>query len=132
MIKNKGMTLLEIMVTVAVIAILSAIAIPTYEQHLLKSRRAAVIADLVKIQLELERTYNSVENTYDTGLVEAGSCSFCQTNSSDYKIAITSSNESPYIITAEPQGRQQKDNCGTLSLNAQGIGASTSTNQKCW
>jgi len=40
MIRNKGFTLLELMITLAIIGILAAIAYPSYQAHVLKTRRA--------------------------------------------------------------------------------------------
>lgn len=59
-----GFTLIELMITVAVIAVLAAIALPSYQRHVLKTNRALAKADLVEIAQLLER-YHTVQNSYD-------------------------------------------------------------------
>ena len=51
----KGFTLIELMIVVAVVAILATIAMPSYQEHVRKSRRAQAKADLVELAQQLER-----------------------------------------------------------------------------
>ncbi len=59
----RGFTLIELMITVMIIGILSAIAIPQYQQYVTKARRAEAKAGLARVQGALER-YFTVNNTY--------------------------------------------------------------------
>ena len=54
---KRGFTLIELMITVAVIAIISAIAIPSYQNHILKSRRSEAITQLLQAQLKQEKQW---------------------------------------------------------------------------
>ena len=59
----KGFTLIELMVVVAVVAILASIALPSYQEQMRKSRRAQAKADLVEYAQMAERHF-TVNNTY--------------------------------------------------------------------
>ncbi len=59
----RGFTLIELMIVVAVVAILSAIAYPSYTEHVRKSRRAQAKVDLVEYGQLAER-FHTVQNTY--------------------------------------------------------------------
>jgi len=52
-----GFTLIEMMITVAIVAILAAIALPAYSSYVTKSNIKAAQADLVALSLNLENYY---------------------------------------------------------------------------
>ena len=58
-----GFTLIELMIVVAVVAILASIAVPAYQEQIRKSRRAQAKADMVEYAQMAER-YFTVNNTY--------------------------------------------------------------------
>lgn len=79
-IRKNGFTLIELMVAVAIVGILSAIAIPSYQESMRKSRRADAESVMLSIANSMER-YFTQNNTYcDTGtssqgaVVAANSC----------------------------------------------------------
>ena len=53
----KGMTLIELLIAVAIVGILGAIAYPSYTNHVIKAHRVTAMADMTKIQLEMETLY---------------------------------------------------------------------------
>lgn len=123
---NKGMTLIEILLVIAVIGILTGIAYPSYTKHVLKAHRAQAITDMVKIQLKLEESYTS-GGSYDLNLLGTNCPStLCESDSSRYTFILEGTNI--YTITATPQGAQATDRCGTLRLNAKGAGSPAD----CW
>ncbi len=130
---QKAMTFIELLIVVAVIGILTAIAYPSYQQHVLKSHRSTAMADMMKIQLELEQS-KSATGSYNTSLVAAGTCSFCDTDTTRYQFRITTSASGldVYKIIASPvqNSAQTNDSCGILTLNAGSVGTANTNN--CW
>lgn len=131
-----GFTLIELMVTVAVVAILAAIAYPSYQEQVRKSRRAQAKADLVELTHILER-YRTVNNTYadadDSG-------AFFDQSPRDrapfYAIALSNDGASTFTLTATPVagGSQERDRCGALSINQAGVKGETgsASYEECW
>jgi type IV pilus assembly protein PilE len=68
---TRGVTLIELMIVMAVIGILSAIAVPAYKEHVLKGRRAAAKAMLYEVLQHSERFY-SENNTFTTDMADLG------------------------------------------------------------
>ena len=133
-IRQKGMTLIELLIVVAIIGILTSIAYPSYQQHVLKSHRATAMADMMKIQIELELDKSKTGVYHFSSIVSGGTCSFCDTETSRYQFDIddTGLGMDSYVITAAPveSSVQNKDKCGTLSLNAGSVGAAGQ--DSCW
>lgn len=109
-----GFTLIELMIVVIVIAILAAIAFPSYQQYMLKTRRAAVKADMVEYAQRAER-YHSVNNTYANFTLPA-EISPREGGTVRYQLEFDGDGSS-FTISAAPQGEQAKDKCGTLSVD---------------
>lgn len=76
---QKGFTLIELMIVVAIIGILAAIAIPAYQDYVAKSKAAAALADLAshKTQFEMEASEGRVPTPQTVGFTSTstGNCS---------------------------------------------------------
>lgn len=143
--KQKAFTLIELMVTVAIVGILAGIAYPSYQASVMKSRRADAKGVLLVLANAMERHFTET-NSYagaagttatpaDTGTpriysIPAETASF-------YTVTISAANVSSYTLSAAPAGVQAADECGTLTLTHTGVkgvtGAATGiTAADCW
>ena len=128
----RGFTLLELMIVVAILAILSTIAYASYQNQVIKSRRSAATTCLQERAQFMERYYT-------TNLTYAGAPAPAQCGpdlNPFYAIAFSGTPAAKtYVVTATPQGGQTSDTrCGTLSINAQGVRteSGTGTVDECW
>ena len=129
-----GFTLIELMVVVAVVAILAAIAVPAYGDQVRKARRGQVKADLVELTQLLERRH-TVLHSYQGALPFAASPKGAD-GTQRYAIAPNPipDDAQTYTLTATPIGDQLKDRCGTLTIDH--IGVKTAVGpaplSECW
>lgn len=127
---NRGFSLIELMIVVAVVGILAAIAYPSYTQYVLRAHRADAEQHLMSLaQLNQQRFLDAraYEDTAANLLATPTSVS------SYYDIAITVDNGPPasFEITATPTGIQTADTCGTLTITSTGARRSSS-GSNCW
>lgn len=129
----RGFTLIELMITVTVVAILAAIAIPSYNAYVIRSHRSAARACLMEAAQFMERHYT-------TAMTYVGAASppavACRTDVSErYTIALSGTpTATAYTVSATPTARQNDPTCGTLTLNQAGARteSGTGTVTDCW
>ncbi len=123
--RTKGFTLIELVITVAVIAILATVAFPSFVEQMRKSRRADGRAAVLDVQLKLER-YRASNNSYaagdsDTTLTTIGTTNESQDGHYDIVITWPGGAATNYLVTATAKGGQAADtDCPTLSINQDG------------
>ncbi len=124
--QQNGFTLIELMIVVAIIGVLAAIAYPSYESYIVKSKRADMMTELQNVASNLQSeklAQGSYENVATTILVgdypRQGTALY--TVSIGNVAGVTGTDlTAKWIITAAPKaGRMASD--GTLTLNHQGI-----------
>jgi type IV pilus assembly protein PilE len=134
---SSGITLIEIMITLAIIAILSTIGYPLYSDYVIKSRRTDAKATLMKIMQAQQRSYTA-NSTYTTDLSTIGyeTATEVLSEGSYYKITAktcgTASITSCVTLTAVPQFDDAE--CKNMIIDSTGAKSVTGTlaTDKCW
>jgi type IV pilus assembly protein PilE len=125
---NSGFTLIELMIALAIIAILTAIAYPSYQDSVRQARRADAQADIIQYAGFAERIFTEI-NRYDTANGATIARSGIASNFYNYGTVLT---PTTYVITAIPQGGQAADTCGTMTLTQAGARNNNGTAAGCW
>lgn len=118
--RKGGFTLMEMVITVAIIGILAAIAYPSYQSYLIKARRASAqsyLMDLAQAQQRFlldARAYTTTETTLSPGGTPADIASFY-----DIVIAAPAGNPPTFLLTAKAKGKQLSD--GDLTIDNLGV-----------
>jgi type IV pilus assembly protein PilE len=138
-----GFTLAELMITVAIAALLLVVAVPSYQAQVQKSRRTEARTALLDLAGREERWFSS-NNAYTNVPANLGYLSFTPVGSGYYNVAIVVVAANPanvpptqagYTITATPIGIQAQDTiCATFTVDQTGTQTSTGTGslKTCW
>lgn len=119
--KTGGFTLIELMITVAIVAILAAIALPSYRQYIVRSKRSAAQAQMMDIANRQQQFLLANRNYADkTALTASGYALPAEVNSNySYDIVLSTTSIPSYTLTLTPIGGQTGD--GALTLNSDGV-----------
>lgn len=130
----RGFTLIEIMIVVAIVAILSAIALPAYTSYIKKSRRTDAIVSINNIMMLQER-YRA-NNTGYGDLLALGVASVTADNFYDVAISGISSSGFTVTLTAKAGGSQTSDKEAGVSCTPMSVVVSgndqTFSPSACW
>ena len=131
---QKGITLIELAITVTIISILAVIAVPSYQQHMRRSHRSDAMSALLRIAADQEKFY--MQNSRYANMAELGSPA---TEHGFYSLFVMGNNATTYTAFAManntgPQFADQK--CRLFLVNAIGIKLALSSGftpqDDCW
>ncbi len=131
-----GFTLIELMITVAVMGVLAAIAYPSYMKYVARGNRSAAQSFMLEVTSRQER-YLLDGRQYAPDLPTLG-MTVPDTVSPNYTVAITGVTAAPpgYVVQAAPIGGQANNdaNCGTLTIDGTGAKAASGPGgvANCW
>lgn len=114
--KEKGFTLVEIMLVVVIISIIAAIAMPAYNNHVKETRRTAAKATLLEMANAAEQ-HNSRTGTYNGITTSDILPENALTEHYAFTITLTAAG---YTILAVPVPDSAQEGTGILQVNAQG------------
>ncbi|MGA4635792.1 type IV pilin protein [Pseudomonas solani] len=130
----RGFTLTELVVAVAILAILAGIAIPSYQGYVLRSGRSEAMTLLSEAAARQER-YFTQNNSYASTAAALNMTSYVA-GLKNYSLAISNVGAATYTLTATAIGSQVRDKeCQTLTLDqagARGYSGTAASASTCW
>jgi type IV pilus assembly protein PilE len=143
--RERGFTLIEVMIAVVIMTILGAVAYPSYVAYVQRSNRSTAKAALEQTAQYMERQF-TVNNAYDTVLPASYLCAPlnapCANKKYDLTLATTGAPATTFTLTATPINTTGIDpTCGTLLLDNLGnqrangnpiASPASATDVSCW
>lgn len=134
---GRGFTLVELMITVAIVAILAAVALPSYSQYMRKARRGDAQSFMSEVAAR-QQHFLLDRRAYSASITDAPAAgglgmTIPSNVSGFYTVTISATGNLPpsFTVRAVPTGAQAQDTCGTLTLNQAGQKTATGTGS-CW
>lgn len=140
---QRGFTLIEIMVTVAIIAILAAIAIPSYQDYVTRGRIPEALAGLADARVKIEQYFQD-NRTYPTAGCTTGAPGANQVQVQtlrNFTLACGAPTATAYTVTATGTGVMtgftytiDQDNVKTSAFSGAGAsnGYTAASPNTCW
>ena len=129
--KIKGFNMIELITVLSIVAILTALAVPSYVSYITHERQVAAKTELVRLASLMEAFYTE-NNTYQGAtLAKFRMPEYIAQN--NYQLIINQASQSNYEVLAKPINNQaKKDRCGVFTINSQGARRSEGQMQECW
>lgn len=126
---SRGFNLIELMIAVAIVAILTMIAYPSYTKYIIRTSREAAQSQLLQLATSQETIFLnsspsaytlSVTNAY-TGAATGGlGVSSGKTNDSKYTLSLGNLTATTFTLTASPVGGSTQAGDGDITINQSG------------
>ena len=143
--RSRGVTLIELLITVAIVAIIAAIAIPSYNTYVLRTHRTEAKSALLSIAAAEERFY-STNNAYTNNPSQLGYTptnwpvtvgnGYYSVSMAVAPVAATTTTPATYTLQAAAVGNQTADTaCLTYTIDqggTQGLSSGSDTAANCW
>lgn len=124
-LQQSGFSLIELMIVIVVIFIIAAVAVPSYQNQVMKTNRAEAKTALQGLAQAMERFHgkgNTYIGSHSSGVPDIYPSEVTISGTALYDLTISTPSASQYTLRATPKGRQTDD--GYLELNHLG--------QKTW
>ena len=119
--KHQGFTLIEMMIVVAIIGVLAAIAYPSYQQYVIKTKRTDMMSEMHNIASEIQ-SRKLAQGAYSNALVTGLGGDYPKQGNALYTITFTPNPlTSEWSIIATPKATSQMANDGNLSIDFQNV-----------
>lgn len=127
---QKGFTLIELMVVIAIIAGLVAIAVPSYQDYVVRSNRTDLQSHLLRLASDLER-YKSQQLSYrgvTLAMINGGVATYPISGGARYNLVLnllpSAATATSWTLVATPAAGNTQVGDGALSIDSQG--------RRCW
>jgi len=142
---QRGVTLIELMVVVAIVAIVFAFAFPSYERYIVRTKRAVAQNAVLQVAdrqqqffMDNKRFAADLTNlgfAADPWIVDDdGASTVAGDVDAVYSLSLSNVTQTTWTATAAPlNGQLSRDTaCGSLSITQAGTKASTGGGANCW
>jgi type IV pilus assembly protein PilE len=142
---QRGFTLIELMVVVAIIAIILAFAFPSYERYIVRTKRAVAQNALLQVADRQQQFFmdnkrfaadltNLGFNANPFVVDDDGAATVAGDVDAVYSLTLSNVTQTTWTVTAAPlNGQLSRDtDCGSLSITQAGTKASTGGGANCW
>ena len=143
--RQRGVTLLELMIVVAIVAIISAFAFPSYMQYVVNTKRTVATTALLQVadrqqQFFMDNKQYAADLTdlgFDANpwvLADTGNNTTAADGDAVYSISVSNAAVTTYTLTAAPlHGQASRDtHCASLTLDQAGARGDTGGGGDCW
>ena len=130
--KQKGFTLVELMIAIVIVGILASVAYPSYQDSIREGRRIDATSTLMALQLEIEKR-RANNQSYANSLPVADAAATYDSRDQLYDIKYSNLSASTFTVTATPKaGTDQANDACTFVVNENGPDTSNAASRACW